>query len=115
MTPRLRPATRKDIEAFYGTVKWTFRAIVAELNGEVIGIGGVYYDGNKTVAFSSIKPELLRYKVTLVRGLKKIMDIVGPRECIAIADPKIETAPQLLRRLGFEEIGGGYFRWARKL
>ena len=106
-----RPATRADIEAFYPNLTQTVRAWTVELNGEPLGVGGVYYQGDIAVAFSAFKPELDKWPMTKLRGLKKIMEIVGDRSCIAIADEKFPDAPKLLERIGFQHIEGRTYKW----
>ena len=42
--PTFRPATRADIEAFYPDFKQTFHAWVVEIQDDVLGVGGIFYD-----------------------------------------------------------------------
>lgn len=109
--PVFRPATKKDVEEFYPEASQTFHAYVVEINGEVLGIGGIYYIGNFLVAFAKNKPELDAYPFTKARGAKKIMNIIGDRYCIAFADTKIPEAPKLLERLGFQHVEGNTYQW----
>ena len=109
------PATRKDIETFYGpNCKWTFRACAARLGDETLGVGGIYYEGPHIIAFSSFKPELDKYPVAKVRGIKKIMEIVGDREVYAIASEQYPGSGKLLERLGFEHIGERLYAWHKQ-
>lgn len=109
------PATRKDIEAFYGQgFKWTFRAVAARLGERTLGIGGVYYDGEYCIAFSSFDPEINKYPVAKARGVMKIMEIVRDRDCFAITDERYPSAPHLLERLGFEHVEGRIYRWPKQ-
>ena len=109
------PATRKDIEVFYGpNCKWTFRAFAARLGDETLGVGGIYYEGPHIIAFSSFKPEMDNYPVAKVRGIKKIMGIIGDREVYAIASEQYPDSHGLLKRLGFEHIGGRLFKWQQQ-
>lgn len=110
MTPRLRPATRSDIIEFYGSVKWTFRAFAADLDGKVLAVGGIYYDGGNRVAFSSMRNEMRRFPVTIMKGAKLIMTLLD-KPTIAIANPTEPGAPRLLERLGFEPRGNGVYEW----
>ncbi len=110
------PATRQDIEQFYGPgFKWTFRAYAARDEDQTLGVGGIYYDGEYIIVFSSFKPEIEKYPLAKARGLKKIMEIVGDRECYAIADANFPSAPELLERIGFEHVEGRIFRWKQPL
>ena len=107
--PKIRPATAKDLEKYYGEpLRWSARAVVADRGGEILGVGGIYYCGDLAVAFSSFKPEMRDYPVAMARGTLKIMDIVKKRVCVAFADGNIDGSDNLLIRLGFERREGGY-------
>ena len=106
------PATRRDIEAFYGPeFRWTFRAWAAKLGDETLGVGGLYYTPEHVIAFSSFTPKMKEFPLAMARGVKKIMAIVGNRPCYAIADENIPDAPKLLERIGFEHLEGRIYRW----
>lgn len=111
MPLKFRPATGLDVKFFYPELKHTFRAWVAEDETGLLGIGGVYYDGNNTIAFSRYDEEIEKYKLAKARGLKKIMEIVGKRSCLAIADPNIPGSEALLKRIGFKHIEGRVYKW----
>lgn len=113
--PRIRPAVESDIRGFYKDGKWTFRAYAAELDGEVLAVGGFYYDGPHVVVFSSVKPGANeKYPFTAGRMVKKIMTLIEDMPCVALADDKFPDAPKLLERLGFEQVRGKAYRWVRK-
>lgn len=115
MTVTFRPATKEDVKSFIGPeMVWSCHAIVAENDGEVVGCGGVYYCGGLPVAFSSFDESMREFPLALARGAVKVMEIVREHDCIAIADDRYGTAPDLLKRLGFEHIEGGYFQWRRR-
>ena len=106
----IRPATRADVEAYWQRpVPGTLRAVVAELDGKPVGIGGVYYEGGVRLAFSEYKDELRNDKRTKARGVKMIMEILnsikGP--VYAAVCPDEPTAPSLLARLGFKPAHDG--------
>ncbi len=114
--PKIRPATKADIDAFYGVQKnWSFRAVVADLNGEILGIGGIYYPvshcGKVPVVFSEFRPEMRRFPMTLARGALEIMNIVKGKTCFAVASEKFDGSCALLERLGFEHIGERTYKW----
>mgnify|MGYP001597580952 FL=1 len=111
MPLRYRPATRQDITHFYPDLKHTFRAWVVENEDKVLGIGGVYYDGDFIIVFSRFEPELEKYPLAKARGVKKIMEIVGDRTCLAIADEKFPESAKLLERIGFKHIEGRVYKW----
>lgn len=112
------PATRKDLAVFYpDNFPWTFKAIAARLvdgeKEETLGVGGVYYDRNNVIAFSSFDPKIDEFPVAKVRGVLKVMEIVRARPCVAMASADHPGAPKLLERLGFEHIEGPYYKWAK--
>lgn len=109
--PIIREATEADFRQFYGKIPWTFRAYVVEIDGQIMGIGGVYYDGESIIAFSSIRPELKRHKVTILKGARKVMGLVNGRACLAIASKDHAGSERLLEHLGFERVGDRVFRW----
>lgn len=110
--PEIRPATAEDFEAFYGKAeRRTARAYVADLDGKVLAIGGVYYDGANVIAFSSMASEMRQFPLTIMRGARKIMDLVRGRPCWAVADDGYTNAPRLLERLGFSHVSGRVYRW----
>src|SRR3990167_1139980 len=106
-----RPATRQDINLFYPNLKHTFKAWIVENEDRVLGIGGIYYDGDFIIAFSRFEPELDKYPLAKARGLKKIMEIVGDKTCLAIADEKYPESTRLLERIGFKRIEGRVYKW----
>lgn len=108
---RYRPATRDDILLFYPDLKHTFRAWVVENEEKVLGVGGVYYEGEFIIAFSRFEPELDKYPLAKARGLKKIMEIVGDKSCVAVADEKFPGSGKLLERIGFRHIEGNVYKW----
>jgi len=102
-----RSATAKDVELFYEKqpIK-TMRGYVAVLDGNPIGIGGVYYDGKMIVAFSEMKVEMRGRKRDIARGIRLLTamyDKIGT--VIAVACPTEKTAPKLLEKLGFVPSG----------
>ncbi len=108
----IRPATRPDLEQFYGQFPWSFRAVTLEIDEEVLAVGGVYYDGGTTVAFSSMEDGTIEDNpMASARMVVETMKIISGRACIAIASDKFEQAPALLKRLGFEHMEEETYRW----
>src|SRR5262245_8147024 len=69
----IRSGTLADLRRFYGGGRdflqyHTMRILVAEIDGEVVGIGGYYFDADgKRIAFSDMWPKLRRRKKDVVR------------------------------------------------
>ena len=106
--PVIRQATQADAVAFYGEpAKMSFRGFVAELDGEVVGIGGVYYDNGVAIAFSEMRPPMRKHKKAMAKAcrmLTRFFDQLGGK-VYAVACPTEPTAPQLLKKLGFVPTG----------
>lgn len=113
----IRPATRADFEAMYGeSPKKTMRAVVGDVDGEVVGIGGVYYDPAGVVGFLKITDAAAPYRFTMMREARKFMqgfDI----PIRAVRDPTSDGAGRFLMALGFERVGetasGEVYEWNR--
>jgi hypothetical protein len=114
--PKIRPASREDLEKFFDKFPWTFRALAAELDGEVLAVGGIYYHKEFVVAFSQdVDNAHLKYPFTAARMTKEIMKLVDGRPCTAIASETIPGAPALLERLGFIHVEGRVWRWPKRV
>jgi len=117
--PRLvfRQATREDFEDIYGVPpQHTFRAIVGEADGVLVGIGGVILS-DVVMAFQTLLPGWEKYKRDMVRGTRLMMERIKEEHCCVYAIPEpTETAPGFLRHFGFEPLGGEYgvYQWVPK-
>jgi hypothetical protein len=104
-SPVIRPATAADAAAFYGAERpmKSMRGFVAELNGDVVGVGGFYYERGYLIAFSEMKESLRPYRKAIVRGARRIMAQIIERKLpvFALANCDEPTAPQFLKGLGF--------------
>lgn len=103
----IRQATAKDAEDFYNGKKpmRSLRGFVAVLEGRVIGIAGVYFDGKTMVAFSDMKEEMRKYKKDIVRGTRVVLAMLEERGTAVFAVCKDERAMAFVRRCGFQEMG----------
>ena len=115
----IRRSTIEDIKHFFGhRHKNSMRAYTAVLDGEPVGVAGIYYDGVRIIAFSIANEEARKkYKFAVYKMAKKVVDILQERNIIAyaIADPEIEGSDKLLRHLGFNYVGpckeGEVYQW----
>ena len=103
----IRQATEKDVRNYFDGVApiRSMRAFAARLDGRVIGIGGVYFDGKNMVAFSDIKDEMKKYKKDIVRGARIIMDMIASRNIAVFAICADDRAVQFVNHLGFDVVG----------
>jgi FMN phosphatase YigB (HAD superfamily) len=104
----VRPATAGDMEAYYGhrnkQTAWVWAGLV---DGEVVGIGGWSYVAGDPIAFLDLKDEARPYKVTIWRGIKRVLAEAQSRgvRLIAIRDEDELSSTRLLTRAGFRERG----------
>lgn len=117
--PVIRPATRDDIDRFRGEYELgpSVKALVGDLNGELIALGGLAYCGGKVVAFLDLKPEARKFKKSMHQAALMVMEMAkagGHRFVYANAEPGEPTAERWLTRLGFVPVdGSGKFRWPK--
>tara|TARA_Y100000310_G_scaffold257594_2_gene265693 strand:+ start:2881 stop:3189 length:309 start_codon:yes stop_codon:yes gene_type:complete len=91
----------------------TFRAYAAVLDGEVLGVAGLYYTNSEAVAFSHGKPGAAeKYPVTAARLTHMVMKLIRNHPCKAVTADGIDTAPEFLERLGFKHLDGKVWLWA---
>lgn len=110
---RVRYATPADILAFYGEApRPSMQAVVLEVDGAVLGVGGLYTEAGRIIGFSDFKPEAANYKLSIIRGAKMILELMRKkrRPIYAVRDESIDTAPGFLAYLGFEQ-DGDYYVW----
>lgn len=88
------------------------QAVVLDVDGEILAVGGIYYEGSRIIAFSDLKPGAEAYKKSIMRGTKMILELMRKkrRPVHAVRDPEISTAPGFLAHLGFEQVGD-YYEW----
>ncbi len=105
----LRAATFADAKAFYGgkLPPWSFQGIAAELDGEVIGLCGLYRESGAKVVFSEIRPQMRKHKKAIGKACRMLMQMADktPGTTHAVASPTEPTAGYLLAKLGFVPTG----------
>lgn len=106
MRCELRPTTREDVERFLpGRLTWRIRGITAHVGDRIIGIGGLAYLPDGTVAaFTELSDEARKYPVSLHRAGLRTMAMAkeaGHRCIVALADEFQPAAERWLERLGF--------------
>lgn len=108
----IRQATREDIAAHYGGVPASMRAIVAVVDGEIMGIAGLRYTPYGLVAFSEMAPGAERFPVSTMRCARMLVQMI--RQCQAPVYAMAgndKTAPKFLARLGFVPTISGAYLW----
>ena len=102
----IRPATKADVLRFYkGPPIYSARAVVAVVDGEPIGIGGVCRMGKQMVVFTDFDVESISRK-DLVRAAREVLKIIGRYTTVAAyIDPKSEAAKSFGKHFGFQTTG----------
>lgn len=115
--PVIRPATRADIETFSAAEdKPSIRALAMEVDGRIIGLGGIALSKGRWIAFADLGEEARRYKMHIMRAAYRFLRDAcrdGIRFIYAEADPCEEKSVRWLTRLGFERDprSGVLYRW----
>jgi hypothetical protein len=101
---KMRPATREDIIALTGKPPETMmRAFVAEHDGEVLAVGGLYYCDGSAIAFSTMADKMRTHRKSIMRYAVKLTELFNASAVPvrAICSGKEANAPAFLERLGF--------------
>lgn len=107
--PVLRAALPEDAVAFWGhPPALSFRGFVAEIDGEVVGVGGVFYDeARRPIAFSEMREPMRKHLKAKAKAVRMIMGLAMRRHdrFYAVAQQDEPTAAPLLAKLGFRPTG----------
>lgn len=106
---RIRPARPDDVGHITDEpLPWRIRALTGEIDGRVIGVGGLaWLPGGTIAAFAALTDEARGYKVSLHRaGLRLMREAkeAGIKSVVASADTQSVTAMRWLLRLGFDLV-----------
>jgi hypothetical protein len=113
----IRAATKQDIESYAGRPSaQTIRAVVGELDGRIIGIGGMYLQKGRWYGFADIPDECRKYKVSIIRASIRFLADArrsGVRIVYAVRDEGEAGSLKWLTSLGFEIDPRSmiFFRW----
>ena len=123
----VRPATAEDIakaaEAHGASAIPTMKAWVAEIDGERLAIGGVWFLGGRWVLFVDVTKDgrnllskNMYVRAAFVRGAVMVLresKQVGIRSIYARADLKHPRSSELLLKLGFAFVRApDLYRWS---
>jgi hypothetical protein len=103
-----RRANVADVIRFYGKLlPVRLSGYVAEANGSIVMIGGVYWHEGYPVIFSELAPEIRQCKKAIVKGVKLVSDFADTLGMPVLALPKDDepTAWHLLHKIGFRSRG----------
>lgn len=98
---QIRPATRDDVVKVLGQVPVTVRALVADEDGDTIGLAGVFRINGQSYFFGELTDRMRhKHTVTMVKTARKMIANAKP-PVLAIADASIEKSAKFLSYLGF--------------
>ena len=104
----VRPCTRADFEAFFcKKPPMTLRALVAERDGEIVGIGGYYIVGGIAYAFTDQRGMTRR---EMVRAAHSFMKFIHRIKTDVIAQCNSETGDTVLRHFNFRSYHDDVWR-----
>ena len=110
----MRQATAADIDEFFGQrPRRTLRAFAVEMDGRVEGVVGVSREkefGKFFADYSEALEPHLR-SITVMRAVKKAMELVKSYGGPVISVASHGEGARLLTRLGFTHGMGPYFIW----
>ncbi len=112
---QIRPATPDDVKDI---AHRTVRAIVAELDGKVIGVAGIMHT-SPLQAFGYFEDEFKKYPKAVVKSIKNFHALLAQYDVpvYAIACPKQKSSSRFLEHAGFkfDSVEGDrrYYIWKR--
>lgn len=117
----LRPTLAADLALFTDRLPHRIQAITAELDGRILGVGGIGFRPDGTViAFAEITDEGRKYPAGIHRAGRMAMDMIRRARVpvvVAEAQPGNPAAERWLERLGFRPVdiaGERAFVWERR-
>lgn len=123
MSIEIREAHRADILRFFGernpehlAMMPTMKAWLGEKDGEILGIGGLALKGWRWIAFCDLTDEARRYKVSIVKLGKRIMQWADERNIVFVyltVDPEEPGAQAWATSLGFAPDPRSTTLWRR--
>jgi hypothetical protein len=110
---RVRPLKRADLKDL--GVKQTIRGIVADLDGEIIGMAGVVHSTPLQAIFI-IKDELRKYPLVMMKAIKPFRKLLNSYtgSIYAVASQTESNADAFLKRVGFTYTRDRIYKWAQQ-
>ena len=104
--PVIRLARADDIDQFYGGDKphFNMRALVADLDGEILGVAGLGDGDGYIQAFSSMDDRLREYPRVIVEGLRRFRSMINGCHVFAVASDAELNSAKVLARCGFRYV-----------
>jgi len=100
------PVTQELAERFYGgPAPWSFQGHVALLDGEPVGLGGIFYCNGHAFAFTEMKDALRARKRDKARCVRVLEPLLTGFKGMLYAVACEPTSAGMLKRLGFRDLG----------
>ncbi|QKJ88014.1 hypothetical protein PMPD1_3081 [Paramixta manurensis] len=122
MTSNVRIATSQDVAFFYADEerpKVAVRAVIGEVDGNPVVLGGVAHSRGAFVAFMNMKPGAQSHARLIMQATRKAADEIFTKyraPIYAYKEEGLESADRYLRHIGFIplEDGGEVYIWQRQ-
>jgi len=110
-----RPATGKDIVEFYGSSPYSMRALVAELDGKIVGVIGVVREPSAGKFFCDFSDELRPFLgcIKIWRAVKAANEFAKAYRGPIVAVAEHAEGCRNLHRLGWTHLQGELYGWLR--
>jgi hypothetical protein len=111
-----RPATLEDLIVFYGErPSGTTRAIVAEMDGEIVGVIGIIRERLWGKYFSEFSPALQPHlkSITIMRAIKESLKFCDNYRGPVLAVANDAESCRIMNRLGFTHLHGAWYGWLK--
>lgn len=109
----LRRANKLDVIEFMGKpFSESFKGLVAEKEGRVIGMAGVLHT-DQLQAFSTITDEVKKHPRVIIKAIRMFREILNSydTEIYAIASEKEPTSMRFLEHVGFKHHDKRIYVW----
>ncbi len=99
------PATPEIMRRFYGVAR-TCRAYAVVRGEEILGIGGIRFEGNLPIMFSDLKESERQNKRLIVRCTRKMQELIREYDfpVFAEAEETIMGSDNALKHIGFSHL-----------
>ena len=109
----IRQATSKDVIEYFGRqFQQSMRGLVAEHEGQLLGVTGVLHT-TPLQAFSEMRPEMSHYPVTIGKAARRFKAILRGYNAPVYAIPSHQhpRARHMLEWMGFEKVNEDLYEW----
>lgn len=107
----IRPATADDVRRYHDSIPYSAVVLAGLRDGEVIGVGGVYYSNGAPVVFSGFCDGMTKREI--VKGARAIMGMLrGVRGPVYAKQDAGDKPARTLAHFGFSPLPDGWWvKW----